>query len=110
MSKRLIPAMGRVLVEALPEAETSEGGIHLVKSQSVSSTVGRIIEESEPYISAFDDKDEYSPQGPRYKKSDIVVFGKYTGTQITIQRRTFILMNESDILGKLVDEETKTDG
>lgn len=100
------PSMGRVVVEPASEETVTEHGIILLQGRQqlngVQSSVGTVVEVCDAYRSALDDEDD-SPSGPRYPVGTVVIFSKYNGTSITIERKTVIVMNESDILATLVE-------
>lgn len=41
------------------------------------------------------------------KAGDTVMYGKYAGTEITIDEVTYLIMRESDILGIITEESKK---
>lgn len=103
---RVKPALGRIVVEPVETEERAAFGIILPYGKEVSTNCGRVVEVCEPYASASDDTDGGS--GPLFKLGDIVVFGKYTGSDITVGRRgatrKLIVMNESAVLCTLCEE------
>ena len=102
---RIKPALGRIVVELLSTDEVSEGGIILPYGGQVITTAGRVIAICDPYRAAPDDKDHDAPAGPMYGLGEIVVFGKYSGSEVQMGRKKCIVMNESDILCTLHEEE-----
>lgn len=95
------PALGRVVVELLESEYTSSSGkIILPFGGEKITTCGRVVSTCDPYKSASDDQDK-AAAGPLYSVGDVVIFGKYVGSEVQIERKKYIVMNESDILGTL---------
>lgn len=93
------PAPGRVAVRQLGHAEMTEGGIFIPDTAREKPTQGVVTEVCPEY----EQDGELFP--PMYNIGDIVVFGKYTGTQLQVGRDTIIVLRENDILCKLVEAQ-----
>ncbi len=97
---KLQPAPGRIAVQTSKiSEEISEGGIILGSYGNQIPTVGKVIANCAEYEQDGENFD------PLYSIGDIVVFGKYTGTAITVGRETILLLRESDILCRLSESE-----
>lgn len=99
------PALGRVAVELFPEPEKI--GL-LYRPQSAESLTSRHVGTVVALCDSYTTED--GEQGPLYKLGDIVAFGKYAGTQVTINKQEIIIMNERDILCTLEEEDAGRDG
>ena len=82
------PLADRVLVKRTDEEQTTEGGIVLPGSAAEKPSQGEVVavgpgKKDEPTTVAVD---------------DTVLYGKYSGTEITIDGIDYLIMRESDIL------------
>ncbi len=93
----LKPTAGRITVRVKDvEKETKSGLILLSTAHADKPTTGEVDEVCDPY--ELDDED----YEPLFKRGDLVVFGKFTGTKVQIGRETFIILRESEIVGRLI--------
>ena len=89
MSKvSLKPLADRVLVEAAPAEEKTAGGIIIPDTAKEKPQRGKIV------AVGAGKKDE--PMS--VKVGDSVLYGKYAGTEISIEGHDYLIMRESDIL------------
>ncbi|MFT7237362.1 MAG: chaperonin GroES [Cyclobacteriaceae bacterium] len=92
------PLGDRVLIEAL-EAETkTKSGIIIPDTAKEKSQEGIVIAIG----------DGTKKQKMTVKKGDKVLFGKYSGSEIQIDGKKYMIMKETDIYGVLSEEEVKT--
>ncbi|MFM2135775.1 MAG: hypothetical protein RL021_1175 [Bacteroidota bacterium] len=92
MSKvSLKPLADRVLVEAAPAEEKTAGGIIIPDTAKEKPQRGKIV------AVGAGKKDEPLT----VKVGDSVLYGKYAGTEITIEGREYLIMRESDIFAVL---------
>ena len=88
------PLHDRVLVKRLDEDEKSPGGIIIPDtakekpSEGKDVAVGSGTKSEDVKVSALD-----------VKKGDKILFGKWSGTEVTVDGDDLIIMKESDILG-----------
>ena len=88
MSKvTLKPLADRVLVEAAPAEEKTAGGIIIPDTAKEKPQRGRIV------AVGTGKKDEPMT----VKAGDTVLYGKYSGTELTIEGKDYLIMRESDI-------------
>jgi chaperonin GroES len=83
----LKPLADRVLVEAAAAEEKTAGGIIIPDTAKEKPQRGRIIAVGEGK------KDEPLT----VKVGDSVLYGKYAGTEITVEGKEYLIMRESDI-------------
>ena len=91
---KIRPLHDRVIVRRMEEERTSPGGIVIpdaaaekpIKGEVIAVGNGKILDSGE--IRALD-----------IKAGDKVLFGKYSGTEIKIEGKEFLMMREDDILG-----------
>ena len=88
------PLHDRVLVRRIDEDETSAGGIIIPDTAKEKPSQGEIIAVGP---GARNDKGEITP--PDVKKGDQILFGKWSGTEITLDGEDLLIMNESDVMG-----------
>lgn len=92
MSKvALKPLADRVLVEAAAAEEKTAGGLIIPDTAKEKPQRGKVI------AVGAGKKDEPLT----VKVGDTVLYGKYAGTEITIEGREYLIMRESDIFAVL---------
>jgi len=90
------PLHDRVLVRRIEADEKSAGGIILVDTAKEKPSEGEIISAGSGY------KNEDGTVRPMdVKAGDKVLFGKWSGTEITVDGEELLIMKEADILGIL---------
>ena len=82
----------RVLVERLEEEAKTASGIIIPDNAKEKPLSGKVIA-----ISKEVEEDENLP----INVGDTVVFAKYSGTDITLEGKEYLVLNTDDILGKL---------
>ena len=90
-SVALKPLADRVLVEAAQAEEKTAGGIIIPDTAKEKPQRGKVIavgngKKDEPLT---------------VKVGDSVLYGKYSGTEITIEGKEYLIMRESDIFAVL---------
>lgn len=94
---KIRPLNDRVLVKRLEAKEqTSVGGIIIPDSAKEKPQEGEVIA-----VGPGKKSDDGSIQAMAVKAGDKVLFGKYAGTDVSIDEEDFIIMREDDILGIL---------
>lgn len=99
MSKQLKPLADNVLVRRFKQESITAGGIHVPetsqnKTQSgviVSCGAGKVLKDG-------------STISLSVKEGDVVVFGKYSGTEVDVNGEEFLMLKESDLLGVFQSE------
>ena len=88
------PLEDRVLVKPL-EAETkTASGLFLPESAKERPMQGTVVATGPGLLM---ENGERAPVA--VKKGDVVVYGKYSGTEIEIKNQTHVIMRESELLG-----------
>ena len=90
------PLHDRVLVRRIESDEKTAGGLIIPESAKEKPAEGEIIAAGE---GARKDSGELIPMA--VKTGDKVLFGKWSGTEVTIDGEELLIMKESDILGLL---------
>lgn len=89
------PLQDRIIVERIEEETTTAGGI------IIPDTVSKEKPQEGKVIAAG--KGKVTPEGKvlplDVKEGDLVLFGKYAGSEIKIDGVEYLIMREDDILG-----------
>lgn len=87
------PLGDRVLIKVLEAQEKTKGGIVLPDTAKEKPQEGKVIEVGKGRLS---DDGKVIPL--EVKPGDKILFGKYTGTEITIDSEEYLILKEEDIL------------
>ena len=90
------PLDDRVVVEPLEAEEKTQGGIVLPDSAKEKPTKGKVISVGEGKLLDSGKRAELL-----VKKGDKVLYGKYAGTEITVDGKDYLILKENDILAKI---------
>ncbi|MEL0114583.1 MAG: co-chaperone GroES [Rickettsiales bacterium] len=90
------PLRDRVLVRRIDEEEKTSGGIIIPDTAREKPMQGKIVAVGS---GARNEKGEIVPLD--VKTGDLVLFGKWSGTEIKLDGEELLIMNESDIMGVL---------
>jgi chaperonin GroES len=101
MAVNITPLHDRVLVRRLEEKETAKGGIIIPDTAKEKPHEGEVIAVGAGKM----EKGHRIPLD--VKVGDRILFGKYTGNDITIDDQEYLILREDEILAK-VGGMTKT--
>ena len=87
------PLSDRVVVEPLEAEEKTSGGIYLPDTAKEKPQMGKIVAVGPGKVS-----DSGSKIPMEVKEGDKVLYGKYSGSDVTIDGKDYLIMRESDIL------------
>jgi chaperonin GroES len=87
------PLADRVLIRPLEVGESKKGGIIIPDTAKEKPQEGEIIEVGPGRVT-----DEGKKIPMEVKKGDKILYGKYSGTEVTIDNVEYLIMRESDIL------------
>lgn len=90
------PLDDRIIVEPLEAEEKSEGGIVLPETAKEKPMRGTVIAVGEGKLLDNGERSQIS-----VKKGDHVLYGKYSGTEITFSGKEYLIIRESDVLAKI---------
>ena len=93
---KMRPLRDRVLVERIEEHEQRIGGIIIPDTAKEKPQQGRVIAVGKGRVN---DKGEVFPLD--VKEGDTVLFGKYSGTEIKIEGKEYLIIREEEVLGVL---------
>jgi len=102
MGMNFRPLHDRVVVKRLDEEEKTAGGIIIPDTAKEKPMQGEIVAAGP---GKRNDSGDVSPLD--VKAGDIVIFGKWSGTEVTIDGQDLLIMNESDIMGVLTKGASK---
>jgi len=88
------PLHDRVVVKRVEGDDKTKGGLIIPDSAKEKPAEGEIIAVGEGAR-----KDSGELIAPSVKKGDKILFGKWSGTEITLDGQELLIMKESDILG-----------
>ena len=87
------PLADRVLVKPQEEEEVKKGGIIIPDTAKEKPQQGEVIAVGPGKLSETGER-----IAPGLKKGDRILYGKYSGTEVTIDGDEYLIMRESDIL------------
>lgn len=125
MSVKLRPLSNRVVVIADDPKELSEGGIYFPTQAQEKPQIGEVIEigpgkvSDFPVVTRVEHFPKATPSSPSHDtqrtdflrmpmsiaKGDKVLFGKYSGVDVQIDRDKFIVLRETEILAIILPHE-----
>ena len=89
---KVAPLSDRVVIKALEETEQMRGGLYIPDTAKEKPQMGEII-------AVGPGRYEDSKLVPmRVKVGDKVLYGKYSGTEVTIDAEQYLILRESDVL------------
>jgi chaperonin GroES len=90
------PLADRVLVKPAIGEEKTAGGIIVPDTAKEKPMRGEIVAAGPGKITDAGKRSEMD-----VKKGDVVLYGKYSGTEFTLDDEEYLIMNQDDILAKL---------
>ena len=88
------PLHDRIIVERLEEETTTAAGIIIPDSAKEKPQQGKVIAVGNGKVS-----EEGKVRPLDVKAGDTVLFGKYSGTEVKLDGKEYLMMREDDILG-----------
>jgi chaperonin GroES len=88
------PLGARVLIETLEQEEVTAGGIILPETAKEKPQQGKVLAVGPGDRNEDGDRIEMD-----VKVGDVVLFAKYSGSEIKMDGKKYLIMRESDILG-----------
>ena len=96
------PLHDRVLIRRLEEDEKTAGGIIIPDTVKEKPMQGEVVAVGP---GARGDDNEIVP--PDVKEGDVVLFGKWAGTEVKLDGEEYIIMKEADIFGVIEKKAAK---
>lgn len=91
------PLHDRIAVEPLEHEEKSAGGIIIPDTAKEKPMQGKVVAVGK---GTREDNGSITPL--ELKVGDIVLYGKWSGTEVKIDGKTLMVMKESDVMGIIV--------
>jgi chaperonin GroES len=91
---KIQPLGDRLIVKAVEPKETKKGGLIIPETAKEKPQEGEVLAVGKGKIA---DDGKLIPM--EVKTGDIVLYGKYSGTEIKINDEEYLIMSESDVLG-----------
>jgi chaperonin GroES len=91
---KIRPLQDRVIVKRIEEEEKSKGGIIIPDTAKEKPQEGKVVAVGKGKLN---DDGKISPLD--VKVNDLILFGKYSGTEINVDGEEHLIMREDDILG-----------
>ena len=95
MALNIKPLADRVIVAPM-EQETMKGGIIIPDTAKEKPQQGKIVAAGPGATSNNGER-----VAPEVKKGDIVLYGKYAGTEVSVDGNDYLILRESDVLAIL---------
>ena len=89
---RIKPLSDRVVIKPSPAEEKTKGGIILPDTAKEKPVVGEIVAVGPGKV-----RDDGKKIPMEVKVGDKVLYGKYSGTEVTVEGEEYLIMREADI-------------
>ncbi len=89
---KIKPLADRIVIQAMEAEETTKGGIILPDTAKEKPVEGTIVAAGPGKVT-----DEGKKIEMEVKVGDRVLYGKYSGTEITVDGEEYLIMRESDV-------------
>ncbi|MCX8082528.1 MAG: co-chaperone GroES [bacterium] len=96
---KLRPLGDRIVVEPLEAEEKTKGGIILPDTAKEKPQEGKVVAVGK---GKTDESGKLIPM--EVKVGDKVLYGKYAGTEITIEGKEYMILREEDVLAVIEDK------
>ena len=96
MTATLHPLHDRILVQRIDEGEVRRGGLIIPDSAKEKPQEGKVLAVGKGTVSEDGKKTPLD-----VKAGDRVLFGKYSGSEVTLDGQEYLIMKEEDVLGIL---------
>jgi len=90
---KLKPLADRVVVKALEPGEVNKGGIIIPDTAKEKPQEGEVVAVGPGRL-----LDTGERQPVEVKEKDRILYGKYSGTEVTVEGSDYLIMREGDIL------------
>ena len=88
------PLHDRVLVERIDEDEKTAGGLIIPDTAKEKPSEGKVVA-----VGSGTKAEDGSVTPLDVKSGDKILFGKWSGTEVTVDGKELLIMKESDVLG-----------
>ena len=87
------PLADRVVIKPSPADEKTKGGIILPDTAKEKPVIGEVVAVGPGKVT-----DDGKKIAPEVKVGDKVLYGKYSGTEVTIDGDEYLIMREADVV------------
>ncbi len=95
-SVKIKPMADRVVIEPLEETEEMRGGLYIPDTAKEKPMQGTVIA-----VGPGRRTDQGELIEVELKKGDKILYGKYSGTEVTVDGNEYLIVRESDVLAVL---------
>jgi chaperonin GroES len=95
-SVKIKPLADRVVVEALEETEEMRGGLYIPDTAKEKPQQGMVVA-----VGPGRRSDQGELIEVEISKGDLILYGKYSGTEVTVDGTEYLIIRESDVLAVL---------
>ena len=88
------PLGGRVLIDPVEQEDVTAGGIVLPETAKEKPQQGKVLA-----VGPGDRNDKGERIAMDVKVGDLILFAKYSGTEVKMEGKKLLIMRESDLLG-----------
>ena len=92
-STKIQPLADRVVIKPLEESEQMRGGLYIPDTAKEKPQQGEVVAVGPGKLSDTGDR-----IAMEVKEGDRILYGKYSGTEITIADEQYLILRESDVL------------
>ena len=89
---KLKPLADRVIIKPSPSDEKTKGGLFVPDTAKEKPVIGEVVAVGPGKVT--EDGKKITPE---VKVGDKVLYGKYSGTEVTVEGEEFLIMREADI-------------
>ncbi len=93
VATQIRPLSDRIVVKALEETEQMRGGLYIPDTAKEKPQQGEVVAVGPGKMT-----DEGKRIAPEVKEGDRVLYGKYSGTEVTVADEQYLILRESDVL------------
>lgn len=86
------PLADRVIVKPTPAEEKTKGGLIVPDTAKEKPVIGEVIAVGPGKVT-----DDGKKIAPEVKVGDKILYGKYSGTEVTVEGEEYLIMREADI-------------
>ena len=87
------PLADRVVIKPLEETEQMRGGLYIPDTAKEKPQQGEVVAVGPGRMT-----DDGKRIAPEVKVGDKVLYGKYSGTEVTVSDEQYLILRESDVL------------
>ncbi len=90
---KIQPLSDRLVVKALEETEEMRGGLYIPDTAKEKPQQGKVLAVGPGRVT-----DEGNKLPMEIKEGDTILYGKYSGTEVTVDGDEILIIRESDVL------------